>query len=61
VTSVIIGAGSLAQLDDNLKAIDVALSPDDRTALDEVSRPPLEYPARMDALRSDRRPGERRF
>ena len=38
VTSVIIGARKLAQLDDNLKAVDVTLTADDMKALDEVSR-----------------------
>jgi aryl-alcohol dehydrogenase-like predicted oxidoreductase len=61
VTSVIIGAKKLSQLDDNLKAVDFVLSPDDRQALDEVSALPVEYPAWMDALGSDRLPGERRF
>ena len=61
VTSVIIGAKKLSQLDDNLKAVDFTLSPDDKQALDEVSALPVEYPAWMDALGSDRLPGERRF
>jgi aryl-alcohol dehydrogenase-like predicted oxidoreductase len=61
VTSVIIGARSLSQLDDNLKAIDIAFSPEELTILDEVSRLAPEYPAWMDRLGSDRRPGERRF
>lgn len=61
VTSVIIGARKLSQLDDNLKAIDVVLTADDKGALDEVSKLPLEYPAWMDVLGSDRRPGERRY
>jgi len=60
VTSVIIGARKLAQLDDNLKSVDVILSPDELRALDEVSRPAPEYPAWMDVLPSDRRPGEER-
>jgi aryl-alcohol dehydrogenase-like predicted oxidoreductase len=60
VTSVIIGARKLAQLDDNLKAVDVTLSPEELRALDEVSRLPSEYPAWMDVLPSDRRPGEER-
>ena len=61
VTSVIIGARNVSQLDDNLKAVDMALSPEDLTALDEASRIAPEYPAWMDALGSDRRPGERRY
>jgi aryl-alcohol dehydrogenase-like predicted oxidoreductase len=60
VTSVIIGARKLAQLDDNLKSVDVTLLPEELRALDEVSRLPPEYPAWMDALPSDRRPGEER-
>jgi aryl-alcohol dehydrogenase-like predicted oxidoreductase len=61
VTSVIIGARKIAQLDDNLRSVDVTLTPDDMKALDEVSRLTPEYPAWMDALGSDRRPGERRY
>ena len=61
VTSVIIGARKIPQLDDNLKAIDVTLTPDELKQLDEVSRLAPEYPAWMDSLGSDRRPGERRY
>jgi aryl-alcohol dehydrogenase-like predicted oxidoreductase len=61
VTSVIIGARKLPQLDDNLKAIDVTLTPEEMAALDEVSRQPPDYPAWMDSLGTDRRPGERRY
>ncbi len=62
VTSVIIGARTLTQLDDNLGAVDLSLSDDDLQALDTISRLPLEYPAWMDVFPSDRRPGEvRRF
>jgi aryl-alcohol dehydrogenase-like predicted oxidoreductase len=60
VTSVIIGARSLSQLDDNLKSVAMTLSQDELEALDRVSRPTPEYPAWMDALPSDRRPGEER-
>jgi aryl-alcohol dehydrogenase-like predicted oxidoreductase len=60
VTSVIFGARSIHQLEDNLKSVDVSLSQDEVQALDEVSRPAPEYPAWMDALPSDRRPGEER-
>jgi len=58
VTSVIIGARNLKQLDDNIGAVDLQLSADDVKALDEVSTLPLPYPAWMDSLGSDRRPGE---
>jgi aryl-alcohol dehydrogenase-like predicted oxidoreductase len=61
VTSVIIGARTLAQLDDNLKAVDVALTVEDLAALDAASRLTPEYPAWMDSLGSDRLPGQRRF
>jgi len=61
VTSVIIGARRTAQLDDNLKSIDVALTDEDMKALDEVSRLPLSYPEWMNLLGSDRKPGERRY
>jgi len=61
VTSVIIGARKMSQLDDNLKAVDVTLSAEDKKALDDVSALSVEYPAWMDALGSDRLPGERRF
>src|ERR1700676_2365477 len=60
VTSVIIGARKLAQLDDNLKSVDVTMTPEQLRALDEVSRLAPEYPAWMDVLPSDRRPGEER-
>jgi aryl-alcohol dehydrogenase-like predicted oxidoreductase len=61
VTSVIIGARKVTQLDDNLKSVDVALSPDEVKSLNDASKLPVEYPAWMDALGSDRRPGESRY
>jgi aryl-alcohol dehydrogenase-like predicted oxidoreductase len=61
VTSVIIGARKIAQLDDNLKSVDLTLAADELKALDEASRLAVEYPAWMDSLGSDRRPGESRF
>lgn len=61
-TSVIIGARRMEQLDENLRAVDVTLSAEELKTLDEVSRRPIEYPAWMDVLPSDRLPGqERRF
>jgi aryl-alcohol dehydrogenase-like predicted oxidoreductase len=61
VTSVIIGAKKIEQLDDNLKSVDVTLSADELKALDEASKLSVEYPAWMDSLGADRRPGERRY
>lgn len=47
VTSVIIGAKRLDQLDDNIAATQVALTPEDLAALNEVSALPSEYPGWM--------------
>jgi aryl-alcohol dehydrogenase-like predicted oxidoreductase len=47
VTSVIIGAKNVAQLDDNLAATKVQLSENDLKALNEVSQLPPEYPGWM--------------
>jgi aryl-alcohol dehydrogenase-like predicted oxidoreductase len=47
VTSVIIGAKRRDQLDDNIAAVDVALSADQIKALDDVSALPPEYPGWM--------------
>ena len=56
VTSVIIGAKRLDQLDDNIAATSVRLSADDLSALDAVSRLPAEYPGWMlDRLGAARR------
>ena len=58
VTSVIIGAKRMDQLRDNLGAVDVRLSADEVTSLDEVSGRPRPYPMWMLTLGDDRRPGE---
>jgi aryl-alcohol dehydrogenase-like predicted oxidoreductase len=47
VTSVIIGAKSVEQLDDNLAATTVELSAEELKRLDEVSALPAEYPGWM--------------
>ena len=60
VTSVIIGAKQLDQLEDNLGSVDVTLTDDEVARLDEVSKIPLGYPAWMGALGDDRWPGESR-
>ena len=58
VTSVIIGAKRPDQLDDNLAAIDVTLSPDEMQRLDDVSALRVEYPQWMNSLGDDRLPGQ---
>ena len=45
VSSTIIGARSLAQLDDNLKALEVKLTPEQTSALDDLTKPKLDFPA----------------
>ena len=56
VTSVIIGAKTIAQLDDNLGAESVSLTADEMAALDAVSALPVEYPGWMhDRMSADRR------
>lgn len=47
VTSVIIGAKRLDQLDDNIAAVDVRLTADELAAIDRVSALPAEYPGWM--------------
>lgn len=47
VTSVIIGAKRLDQLDDNLAAIDVRLTAEELAAIDRASALPAEYPGWM--------------
>ena len=47
VTSVIVGAKTREQLEDNLAAVDVELSPEHRKLLDEASSLPPEYPGWM--------------
>ncbi len=47
VTSVILGAKRVDQLDDTLGAVDVAVSADDLRAIDAVSQLPPEYPGWM--------------
>lgn len=57
VTTVIIGAKRIEQLDDNLRAVAVKLPPDDLAVLDKISALRAEYPAWMMAMQgSTRRP-----
>ncbi|MCS6901220.1 MAG: aldo/keto reductase [Myxococcales bacterium] len=44
LTSVILGARTVQQLDDNLRALDVRLSAEELASLEEVSRPDWAYP-----------------
>jgi aryl-alcohol dehydrogenase-like predicted oxidoreductase len=60
VTSVIIGARRMDQLEDNFGSVDLTLSDEEVAQLDGVSKIPLGYPAWMGALGDDRRPGESR-
>jgi aryl-alcohol dehydrogenase-like predicted oxidoreductase len=52
VTSVIVGARRLEQLEDNLAACDVQLEARELHVLDEASRLPSEYPGWMHAVMS---------
>jgi aryl-alcohol dehydrogenase-like predicted oxidoreductase len=45
VTSVIIGARTMKQLDDNLGGLDVKLAPQQLAKLEELSKPTLNFPA----------------
>ncbi|WP_027794642.1 aldo/keto reductase [Paraburkholderia acidipaludis] len=55
VTSVIVGAKRVDQLDDNVAATQVTLSREELAALDDVSRLPAEYPGWMFARQGERR------
>lgn len=44
IASVLIGANKMAQLEDNLSAIEVKLSPDEIAKLEEITATPLPYP-----------------
>jgi aryl-alcohol dehydrogenase-like predicted oxidoreductase len=52
VTSTIIGARTLAQLDDNVKALEVKLTPEQIKLLDELTKPKLNFPAEMMGMAS---------
>ncbi len=47
VTSTILGARTLAQLNDNLKALDLPLSAEQLSALDKLTTPTLDFPAEI--------------
>lgn len=52
VTSTIIGARTIDQLEANVKALDVQLTPEQIASLDAVSKPILNFPAEFNATRS---------
>ena len=59
VTSIIIGAKTMEQLEDNLNAVNIELSAQELGQLDEVSQLPQEYPQWMITRQARaRRPGE---
>jgi aryl-alcohol dehydrogenase-like predicted oxidoreductase len=47
VASTILGARTLPQLDDNLKALDLTLTAEQSAALDELTTPTLNFPAEL--------------
>ena len=51
---MIVGARNTAQLDDNIAAADIKLTPEELATLDKVSALPPEYPA--DDRTTERRP-----
>jgi len=55
VTSVIVGANKIEQLEDNLKSSDIVFSEEELKKLDEVSQLPLEYPGWLEPMQQDRR------
>ena len=55
VTSVIVGAKRIDQLDDNVAATQVKLTQEELAVLDDVSRLPAEYPGWMLARQGERR------
>lgn len=62
VTSVIVGAKTVEQLDDNLNAVNLELTSDDLKRLDEVSALQPEYPQWMLARQAQgRAPGESQY
>ena len=50
VSSIIIGARRLAQLEDNLQAIDVRLTPEDLDRLNALTKPTFGFPQSMQPM-----------
>lgn len=59
VTSVIIGARKMSQLEDNIKAVDIQFSEEELKRLDEVSQLAPEYPHWFAGTPTDRYPGSK--
>ena len=58
VSSVIIGATKIQQLQDNLQAVELSLTPDEMQQLNKVSQLPAEYPANvLEVMTMDRSAG----
>ena len=55
VTTVIIGANKMEQLEDNLKSIELQFTAEEVQQLDEISKLPSEYPAWMLEFTGDRK------
>jgi aryl-alcohol dehydrogenase-like predicted oxidoreductase len=53
VSSILLGANKLAQLEDNLGAVNVQLSPEEMTELDSLTATPLPYPNWFKPLTND--------
>jgi aryl-alcohol dehydrogenase-like predicted oxidoreductase len=53
VTSVILGATKMAQLEDNVRAIEVTLLDSEIAALDQMTAPPAQYPGWFTAATTD--------
>ncbi len=59
VSTVIVGAKRVDQLEENVRASSLSLDADDMAALEEVSRLPEEYPGWLLRQTDDRRPDQR--
>jgi len=50
VTSIIIGARRMAQLEDNIEALDVKLTQEERARLDKLTQPKFGFPQNMQPI-----------
>ena len=58
ITSAIVGARNLEQLEENLGAADIQMDPDAWKALDRESRLPRTYPSGLALMMQRRRPAQ---